>query len=92
MHNPSAPTSEGEPEVSATEAAALSVHARAVITWCAIFPLASFGMTVLGPFTVGWVPVLRALVLTAFVVPTATYLVVPRLTAGYVKHRTGKGR
>ncbi|MCC3315966.1 hypothetical protein [Nocardia africana] len=36
-------------------------------------------MTAMAPFTAGWPPVLRALVLTAFVVPAAVYVVVPRL-------------
>lgn len=56
-----------------------SVHVRAVITWCAIFPMVAIGMTAMGPFTQQWHPVLRALVLTLVVVPLAVYLVVPRL-------------
>ncbi|BCW12291.1 hypothetical protein NtRootA4_33520 [Arthrobacter sp. NtRootA4] len=60
-----------------------SVHMRALITWIAIFPLVSVGMLLLGPIMEPWHPVLRALVLTAFVVPTAVYLVVPRLMAGH---------
>ncbi|MGO4433077.1 hypothetical protein AB4Y88_07215 [Paenarthrobacter sp. RAF9] len=60
-----------------------SVHMRALITWLAIFPLVSIGMLLLGPFMEPWHPVLRALVLTAFVVPTAVYLVVPRMLAGH---------
>ncbi|VXB92281.1 conserved hypothetical protein [Arthrobacter sp. 9V] len=60
-----------------------SVHMRALITWLAIFPLVSVGMLLLGPVMEPLHPVLRALVLTAFVVPTAVYLVVPRLMAGH---------
>ena len=60
-----------------------SVHIRALITWIAIFPLVSVGMLLLGPIMEPWHPVLRALVLTAFVVPTAVYVVVPRLMAGH---------
>lgn len=60
-----------------------SVHMRALITWLAIFPLVSVGMLLLGPIMEPWHPVLRALVLTAFVVPTAVYFVVPRLMAGH---------
>ncbi|SDW69234.1 hypothetical protein SAMN04487917_105113 [Arthrobacter sp. yr096] len=60
-----------------------SVHMRALITWLAIFPLVSLGMMLLGPIMEPWHPVLRALVLTAFVVPTAVYFVVPRLFAGH---------
>ncbi|GAA5203903.1 hypothetical protein [Microbacterium jejuense] len=59
--------------------AAPSVHVRAVITWLAIFPLVSVGMLLIAPFSESWHPVLRALVLTAVVVPLAVYLVVPRL-------------
>lgn len=60
-----------------------SVHVRAVITWLAIFPLVAIGLTILGPITESWHPALRALVLTLLVVPTAVYVVVPKLFAGY---------
>lgn len=60
-----------------------SIHTRAVITWLAIFPLVAIGLTILGPLTESWHPALRALVLTLVVVPTAVYLVVPKLLAGY---------
>ena len=56
-----------------------SVHVRAAITWLAIFPLVSIGMLLLAPISESWHPVLRALVLTAVVVPLAVYIVVPRL-------------
>ncbi|AHH15572.1 hypothetical protein NONO_c07640 [Nocardia nova SH22a] len=59
-----------------------SVHLRAVVTWCAIFPMVTIGMFAMAPFTAAWHPVLRTLVLTAFVVPAAVYVVVPRLLAG----------
>ncbi|MET0870782.1 hypothetical protein [Paeniglutamicibacter terrestris] len=55
-----------------------SVHVRAILTWCAIFPMVAIGMTVLGLFAEHWHPILRAFVLTAVVVPTAVYVVVPR--------------
>lgn len=58
-----------------------SVHLRAAITWLAIFPMVTAGMTLMSPFTTGWPLPARALVLTAFVVPAAVYLVVPRLLA-----------
>ncbi|GLY64660.1 hypothetical protein [Amycolatopsis taiwanensis] len=64
-------------------ATAPSVHVRAAITWLAIFPMVAVGMTVMAPFTGGWPPALRALVLTAFVVPAAVYFVVPRLLAAH---------
>lgn len=60
-----------------------SVHVRAVVTWLAIFPLVAIGMMLLAPFSESWHPVLRALVLTAVVVPLAVYVVVPRLLRGY---------
>jgi antibiotic biosynthesis monooxygenase (ABM) superfamily enzyme len=60
-----------------------SVHMRALITWIAIFPLVSIGMLLLGPIMEPWHPILRALVLTALVVPAAVYFVVPRLFAGH---------
>ena len=60
-----------------------SVHVRAVVTWLAIFPLVSVGMLLLGPVSESWHPVLRALVLTAVVVPLAVYVVVPRLLGAY---------
>jgi len=56
-----------------------SVHVRAAITWLAIFPLVSVGMLLLAPISDSWHPILRALVLTAIVVPLAVYVVVPRL-------------
>jgi antibiotic biosynthesis monooxygenase (ABM) superfamily enzyme len=56
-----------------------SVHVRAVMTWCAIFPLVTAGMTIMAWTGTGWPPVLRALVLTAIVVPLAVYVVVPQL-------------
>jgi antibiotic biosynthesis monooxygenase (ABM) superfamily enzyme len=56
---------------------------RAVVTWLAIFPLVSVGMLALAPFSDSWHPVLRALVLTAVVVPLAVYVVVPRLLGAY---------
>lgn len=60
-----------------------SVHMRALITWLAIFPLVSIGMLLLGPIMEPLHPVLRALLLTALVVPAAVYVVVPRLMAGH---------
>jgi antibiotic biosynthesis monooxygenase (ABM) superfamily enzyme len=71
----------------ATVPAPPSVHVRAILTWVAIFPLVAIGMTVMGPFTLEWHPVLRALLLTAIVVPLAVYLVVPRLMALYLRAR-----
>lgn len=62
-----------------------SVHVRAIATWLTIFPLVAIGMTVMGGFTGDWHPVLRALLLTAIVVPLAVYLIVPRMLGFYMK-------
>ncbi|MFF9563776.1 hypothetical protein ACF1AJ_10550 [Leifsonia sp. NPDC014704] len=56
-----------------------SIHVRALITWIAIFPLVTLGFYAIAPFAEDWHPILRAFVLTLIVVPTAVYLVVPRL-------------
>ena len=87
------PSPETTPAPDAPGAAAPappSVHARAVVTWVAIFPLVALGMTAMAPVTEGWHPVLRALVLTLIVVPAAVYLVVPRLMALYLRARAGR--
>ncbi len=70
-HNPSpvGPTSPPMP----------SVHLRAFVTWLVIFPLVAIGLTLIGPFTTEWHPVLRAFVLTLVIVPLAVYVLVPRL-------------
>ena len=65
-----------------------SVHVRALATWITIFPLVALGMTLMAPVSADWHPVLRALVLTAVVVPLAVYLVVPRVLALYVRLRS----
>lgn len=72
------------PLPTVTPPPAPSVHVRAVITWLAIFPLVSVGMLLLAPISESWHPILRALVLTAVVVPLAVYVVVPRLLRVYV--------
>jgi len=64
-----------------------SVHIRALVTWITIFPLVALGMTAMAGFTGEWHPVLRALLLTAIVVPLAVYLIVPRLLGAYMKLR-----
>ena len=65
-----------------------SVHVRALATWITIFPLVALGMTLMAPISADWHPVLRALVLTAIVVPLAVYLVVPRILGAYVTWAT----
>ncbi|MBV1778818.1 hypothetical protein KRR55_06800 [Paeniglutamicibacter sp. ABSL32-1] len=62
-----------------------SVHVRAALTWCAIFPMVALGMTALGWFAEAWHPILRAFVLTLVVVPMAVYVIVPRLLTAYGK-------
>ena len=69
-----------------------SVHARAVITWIAIFPLVTLGFFAIAPFANNWNPVLRAFVLSVIVVPIAVYLVVPQLMRGYGKLRARRMR
>lgn len=59
-----------------------SIHVRVLLTWISIFPLVTLGMSgmaFLGPITGAWPTWLRALLLTAIVVPTSAYFVVPRL-------------
>ena len=60
-----------------------SIHVQAALTWLAIFPLVAIGITAMAPFTEGWDPMLRAFLLTLFVVPLAVYLVVPWLMRIY---------
>ncbi|MFD8596024.1 hypothetical protein ACFV1L_13560 [Kitasatospora sp. NPDC059646] len=56
-----------------------SVHRRALITWLAIYPGITVLSVLLGP-TLAPLPVyLRTLVLTAILVPTAVYVLVPAL-------------
>ena len=65
-----------------------SVHVRVLLTWLVIFPLVAVGMTIMGFFAEHWHPILRALVLTAVVVPIAVYFGVPRLLLGYNRMRS----
>lgn len=68
-----------------TTPVAPSVHVRAIITWLAIFPLVALGMTLMGPITVDWHPILRAFVMTLILVPIAVYLIVPRMLGAYMR-------
>ena len=61
----------------------ISVHERAAITWMAIFPMATLGMVLFATLVPNWNVVLRALVLTLFVVPITVYFAVPRLLVVY---------
>jgi antibiotic biosynthesis monooxygenase (ABM) superfamily enzyme len=58
-----------------------SIHVRAAITWLAIFPLVAIGMMAAAPLMENWHPIFRAMALTMVVVPTAVYVVLPRLFA-----------
>lgn len=87
MHTPTSPSSPLAPSAEdATSPTAIpspppmpSIHVRAFLTWLAIFPLVTLGMTAISPLTENWPIVLRALVLTAIVVPVAVYLAMPQL-------------
>ncbi|MEO0024116.1 MAG: hypothetical protein RL196_557 [Actinomycetota bacterium] len=65
-----------------------SIHARAVITWLAIFPLVSIGFYTVIPLMGNAHALLKVLVLTLLVVPAAVYLVVPNLMKVYGKLAT----
>lgn len=67
-----------------------SVHAKALITWIAIFPLVTLGFFAIAPFATDWNPVLRAFVLSVVVVPVAVYLVVPQLMQLYGRIRSAQ--
>lgn len=67
-----------------------SIHIRALITWIAIYPLATLAFFAMAPFSADWNPALRAFVLTIVVVPPAVYLVVPQLMRGYGKLRSAR--
>ena len=60
-----------------------SIHVRAAITWLAIFPLVAIGMMASAPLMESWHPIFRAMALTMVVVPTAVYVVLPRLFAAH---------
>ena len=68
-----------------TAPVAPSVHVRALATWITIFPLVALGMTLMGPISADWHPILRAFVLTAIIVPLAVYVIVPRILGIYVR-------
>jgi len=65
--------------------AVASVHIRVIVTWLAIFPMAAIGMTILSLAVPTWPSLLKALALTAIVVPTAVYFAVPRLLVMHSK-------
>jgi Uncharacterized protein conserved in bacteria len=84
-------TTASTPEATrATPPAPPSVHVRAAVTWIAIFPLVALGLSIMAPLAADWHPVLRALVLTAVIVPLAVYVVVPRLLQLYARIRRSR--
>ncbi|MFJ5926867.1 hypothetical protein ACIQF6_30165 [Kitasatospora sp. NPDC092948] len=56
-----------------------TVHVRALITWLAVYPAITTAQLLLGPSLGGLAVPLRVLVITALVVPTVVYLLVPGL-------------
>lgn len=52
----------------------------AVVTWLGIFPTVSLVLWLIAPLMAGWPFLLRTAVLTALIVVTMTWLVMPRLT------------
>lgn len=52
----------------------------ALLTWIGVYPMITVLLAVLGPTTATWPLPLRTLVLTALMVPTLTWLVIPTLT------------
>ncbi|MHC6594203.1 hypothetical protein [Arthrobacter sp. C152] len=72
-----------QPAEPAAVPAPPSIHVRAVITWLAIFPLVAVGMMAAAPLMESWHPIFRAMALTMVVVPTAVYVVLPRLFAAH---------
>lgn len=63
----------------------ISVHIRMFATWIVIFPLVALGLTFLGPALGTVHPILKAFILTIFIVPLSVYLLVPNLLALYEK-------
>lgn len=64
-----------------------SVHVRAVATWLAVYPLITTVIALSKPL-LGNTPLpLQTLVLTVIVVPTAVYVVVPRVLRILTGHR-----
>ena len=89
-----APTAQPTPPAGVPAHTPPSIHVRALLTWIAIFPLVTIGLTLIAPVSEAWPPVVRALVLTLAVVPTAVYLVMPQLLKahGGVQRRRAERR
>jgi uncharacterized protein len=52
----------------------------AVVTWIGVYPIITMLLAVIGPATATWPLPLRTLLLTALMVPTMTWLVIPWMT------------
>ncbi|MEV1006466.1 hypothetical protein [Streptomyces sp. NPDC049881] len=70
-----------------TAPAAPSVHRRALITWLAVYPTITVALGLLGSVLGGLPLPLETLVLTAIVVPTAVYGLVPVLMKADARQR-----
>lgn len=86
------PAGTSEPAPKGIPSVHVSVHVRALATWLVIFPLVALGMTAMGFFAADWPPVLRALALTAVVVPLAVYVGVPRALGLYGRFLASRRR
>lgn len=62
-----------------------SIHVRAFLTWLAIFPLVLLCFVTVLPLMNEAPTVLRVVVLTLIVVPSAVYVVVPNLMRIYLR-------
>lgn len=54
-----------------------SIHRRAVLTWIAVYPTITILQSVLGTRVAGYPLPVRTLVLTLFMAPLVTYLMLP---------------
>ncbi|MEV0414132.1 hypothetical protein AB0I68_25785 [Streptomyces sp. NPDC050448] len=78
--------------VPTTPPAPPSAHRRAFVTWLAVYPTITLTLALLGPYMNGLPLVLRTLILTAVVVPTVAYWLIPALmkaTASLPRRSTG---
>ena len=60
-----------------------SIHVRAFLTWLAIYPLVTIAFYTVVPLLGAFPPPIKVLGLTAVVIPTAVYLVMPNLFKAY---------
>jgi uncharacterized protein len=75
-----------DPQRSAT----IPRYKLALIIWLAIYPALTATLAVLGPVITPWPLFLRTLLVTAILVPTMVYLLIPgmqRIFAGWLRPR-----